>query len=62
MEEGDKPKVLIRNKFISLGKPYNFEIIQKKMKIPQLNMTGPNKFDNMFKMSYKDFKKTVTAP
>ena len=53
--------VSIRNKFISMGKPYNLEIIQKTSKIPKLNMKGPTKFDAVFKLSYKDFKAAAAA-
>lgn len=53
--------VTIRNKFISLGKPYNLEIIQKTSKIPTLNVKGPTKFDTVFKLSYKDFKAAAAA-
>ena len=50
---------IVRNKFISLGKPYNIKIIQTISKIPQLDMSGPSKYDAIFskpKLSYKDFK------
>lgn len=53
--------VIVRNKFISLGKPYNLEIIQKTSKIPTLNVKGPTKFDAVFKLSYKDFKAAAVA-
>lgn len=56
----DNPEpVSMRNKFISMGKPYNLELIQKKSKIPTLNVKGPGKYDAIFskaKLSYKDFK------
>jgi hypothetical protein len=57
----DDTPVTIRNKFISLGKPYNLEIIQKKSKIPTLNVKGPTKYDAVFKLSYKDFKAASAA-
>lgn len=58
--------VVVRNKFISLGKPYNLPIIQKTSKIPKLDMScsGPSKFDAVFskpKLSYKDFKASIAA-
>lgn len=60
-----KPAIIIRNKFISLGKPYNLPIIQKTSKIPKLDMSGsgPSKFDAIFskpKLSYKDFKASLS--
>lgn len=54
--------IVVRNKFISLGKPYNLEIIQKTSKIPTLIVKGPTKFDAVFKLSYKDFKAASAAP
>ncbi len=53
--------IVVRNKFISMGKPYNLEIIQKTSKIPTLNVKGPTKFDAVFKLSYKDFKAAAAA-
>ncbi len=47
--ENVRPKM--KNKFISLGKPYNFSIIQRA---PRAQLNKPTKFDGMF--SYKDFK------
>jgi hypothetical protein len=55
---------IVRNKFISLGKPYNLPIIQKTSKIPKLDMTGPSKYDAIFskpKLSYKDFKASLSV-
>ena len=57
----DDTPVTIRNKFISMGKPYNLEIIQKASKIPTLNIKGPTKYDAVFKLSYKDFKAAAAA-
>ena len=58
----DDTPVTIRNKFISMGKPYNLEIIQKTSKIPTLNVKGPTtKYDAVFKLSYKDFKAAASA-
>ena len=64
----DKPQkaIIVRNKFISLGKPYNLSLIQKTSKIPKLDMagSGPSKFDAVFskpKLSYKDFKASIAA-
>lgn len=56
---------IVRNKFISLGKPYNLSIIQKTSKIPKLDMSGsgPSKYDAIFskpKLSYKDFKASLS--
>ena len=62
--ETKKPPVLLRNKFISLGKPYNLQLIQKTSKIPKLDMSGPSKYDAIFskpKLSYKDFKASLVA-
>jgi hypothetical protein len=62
-----KPQVaVIRNKFISLGKPYNLQLIQKTSKIPKLDMSGSvsSKYDAIFskpKLSYKDFKASIAA-
>jgi hypothetical protein len=58
-------KSIVRNKFISLGKPYNLQIIQKTSKIPKLDMSGsaPSKYDAIFskpKLSYKDFKASLS--
>ena len=60
------PVAITRNKFISLGKPYNFSVIQKTSKIPKLDMSGsgPSKFDAVFskpKLSYKDFKASLAV-
>lgn len=54
------------NKFVSLGKMYNFHILQKK--ISRANPNTNTKYDDMFstskahiistKMSYKDFKRS----
>lgn len=54
------------NKFVSLGKMYNFHILQKK--ISRANPNSNTKYDDMFrtskahiintKMSYKDFKRS----
>jgi hypothetical protein len=64
-KDNKKPQVaIIRNKFISLGKPYNLPIIQKTSKIPKLDMSGPSKYDAIFskpKLSYKDFKASIAA-
>ena len=61
----EKIPVVIRNKFISLGKTYNLKLIQTKSKIPVLGSdSGPGKFDAMFSkpaMSYKDFKALTAA-
>jgi hypothetical protein len=59
-------KSIVRNKFISLGKPYNLPIIQKTSKIPKLDMVGsaPSKYDAIFskpKLSYKDFKASIAS-
>jgi hypothetical protein len=54
---------IVRNKFISLGKPYNLPVIQKTSKIPKLDMSGPSKYDAIFskpKLSYKDFKASLS--
>ena len=48
-EENERPK--IKNKFISLGKTYNFSIIQR---MPKVQVNKPTSYDGMF--SYKDFK------
>ena len=48
-KENERPK--IKNKFISLGKTYNFSIIQR---VPKVQVNKPTSFDSMF--SYKDFK------
>ena len=48
-EENDRPKM--KNKFISLGKTYNFSIIQR---VPKVSINKPTSYDGMF--SYKDFK------
>ena len=48
-EENDRPKM--KNKFISLGKTYNFSIIQRA---PKVSINKPTSYDGMF--SYKDFK------
>ena len=61
-----KLATIVRNKFISLGKPYNLQIIQKTSKIPKLDMAGsaPSKFDAVFskpKLSYKDFKASIAV-
>ena len=68
MEKNNKTQqvAIVRNKFISLGKPYNLQIIQKTSKIPKLDMAGsaPSKFDAIFskpKLSYKDFKASIAA-
>ncbi len=50
-KERERPKM--KNKFISLGKMYNFSIVQKMPKIKKLP-NKPTSFDGMF--SYKDFK------
>ena len=50
-KEKERPK--LKNKFISLGKMYNFSIIQKAPKNKKLP-NKPTSFDGMF--SYKDFK------
>jgi len=50
-KEKDRPKM--KNKFISLGKMYNFSIIQKVPKNKKLP-NKPTSFDGM--LSYKDFK------
>lgn len=55
---------IVRNKFISLGKPYNLPVIQKTSRIPKLDMSGPSKYDAIFskpKLSYKDFKASIAA-
>jgi len=62
--KGQQVKSIVRNKFISLGKPYNLPIIQKTSKIPKLDMAGsvPSKYDAIFskpKLSYKDFKASI---
>ena len=59
-----KQKEMNTNKFINLGKIYNFHVLQKKRKIKNNNVT--TSYDAMFntskssiigsKMSYKDFK------
>ena len=64
--DNKKTPVIVRNKFISLGKPYNLQLIQKTSKIPKLDMSGsaPSKFDAIFskpKLSYKDFKASLAA-
>ena len=66
MDSSNKLAIIVRNKFISLGKPYNLQIIQKTSKIPKLDMAGsaPSKFDAIFskpKLSYKDFKASIAA-
>jgi len=70
-KDKDKDKVKVKkqkemntNKFINLGKIYNFHVLQKKRKIKNNNVT--TSYDAMFntskssiigsKMSYKDFK------
>jgi len=63
-DKDNKQVPIIRNKFISLGKPYNLPIIQKTSKIPKLDMSGPSKYDAIFskpKLSYKDFKASIAA-
>ena len=66
MEKDNKTQqvaTIVRNKFISLGKPYNLQIIQKTSKIPKLDMSGPSKYDAIFskpKLSYKDFKVSLS--
>jgi len=50
-KEKDRPK--LKNKFISLGKIYNFSVIQKVPKNKKLTIKSTS-FDGMF--SYKDFK------
>jgi hypothetical protein len=50
-KENERPK--LKNKFISLGKMYNFSIVQKAPKNKKLP-NKPTSFDGMF--SYKDFK------
>ncbi len=62
--DAKKIPIIVRNKFISLGKPYNLSLIQKMSKIPKLDMSGPSKFDAVFskpKLSYKDFKASIAA-
>jgi hypothetical protein len=62
--DAKKIPIVVRNKFISLGKPYNLSLIQKTSKIPKLDMSGPSKYDAIFskpKLSYKDFKASVAA-
>lgn len=53
-EEKEKERPKLKNKFISLGKIYNFSILQKAPKNTKLP-NKPTSFDGMF--SYKDFKK-----
>jgi hypothetical protein len=48
-KENERPK--IKNKFISLGKTYNFSILQR---VPKAQVNKPTSYDSMF--SYKDFK------
>jgi hypothetical protein len=48
-KENERPK--IKNKFISLGKTYNFSILQR---VPKAQVNKPTVYDGMF--SYKDFK------
>ena len=48
-KENDRPKM--KNKFISLGKTYNFPIIQRA---PKVSINKQTSYDGMF--SYKDFK------
>jgi hypothetical protein len=64
VSETDKtPVVIVRNKFISLGKSYNLSLIQKTSKIQKLDMSGPSKYDAIFskpKLSYKDFKASLS--
>lgn len=50
-KEKERPK--LKNKFISLGKMYNFSIVQKVPKNKKLP-NKPTSFDGIF--SYKDFK------
>ena len=52
-EEKEKERPKMKNKFISLGKMYNFSIVQKAPKNKKLP-NKPTSFDGMF--SYKDFK------
>jgi hypothetical protein len=52
-EEKEKERPKMKNKFISLGKMYNFSIVQKVPKNKKLP-NKPTSFDGMF--SYKDFK------
>ena len=52
-KEKEKERPKIKNKFISLGKIYNFSIVQKVPKNKKLP-NKPTSFDGMF--SYKDFK------
>lgn len=54
-KENKRPK--LKNKFISLGKTYNFTIVQKP---PKKNNNTITKFDGMF--SYKDFKNNNIKP
>jgi len=52
-EEKEKERPKMKNKFISLGKMYNFSVVQKVPKNKKLP-NKPTSFDGMF--SYKDFK------
>ena len=48
-KENERPKIM--NKFISLGKTYNFSILKR---VPKVHVNKPTSYDGMF--SYKDFK------
>ena len=50
-ENKEKERSKIKNKFISLGKTYNFSILRR---VSKAQVNKPTSFDSMF--SYKDFK------
>jgi hypothetical protein len=53
-KEKERPK--LKNKFISLGKIYNFSVLQK---VPKNKPNIPTRFDGM--LSYKDYKNKVNS-
>ena len=58
-----KTKPLMKNKFISLGKIYNFNILNKPKQKPTFSTDKQTSFSGMFgtNMSYKNFKNRQTT-